>query len=80
MLGTIIIMEHLLTEVLGKLEVVVVKECSVAVAGTAILEIVVVPGASITMPMIFTTIGVFGLSHLPRWFLLLILSVFLLDF
>ncbi|NEP84972.1 MAG: hypothetical protein F6K39_46855 [Okeania sp. SIO3B3] len=40
------------------------NQSSVAVAGTTILGIVVVPGVTITMPTTSTTIGVFGLSRL----------------
>ena len=39
MLATIIIMEHLLMEVLGKVEVIVMTGCSVAVAGSTILNL-----------------------------------------
>ena len=40
------------------------KQSSVAVAGTTILGIVVVPGVTITMRATTTTIGVFAWSRL----------------
>jgi hypothetical protein len=45
------------------------NQSSAAVAGTTILGVVGVPGATITMPTTSTTIGVFESSRLPRWFL-----------
>ena len=62
-------MEHLLTEVLGKVEVRTIIGCSAAVAGATILGVAGVPGATMAMPTTSTTLGVFESSRLPRWFL-----------
>ena len=68
-------MEHLLMEVLGKVDVIVMTGCSVAVAGTTILDIAGVPGATLAMPASSTSMGVFEPSRLPRWFLAFIPSI-----
>ena len=62
-------------EVLGKVGVIVMTGCSVAVAGSTILDFAGVPGATISMPTTSPTIGVFESSPLPRWFLAFIPSI-----
>ena len=69
MFGTIIIMERLPMEVLGKVGEIVIEDCSVAVAGATILGIAGVPGVTMTLPTSTTAVGVFGSSRLLRWFL-----------
>lgn len=67
MIGIVTMMVRLLTEVLGKVEVIVITECSVAVAGTAILGIAGVPGVTVSMPTTSSlSLGVFESSGLPR--------------
>ncbi len=64
MFGMVIITELLMMVVLGKLEVIVIKDYSVAVAGATVLGIAGVRGATIFMPTSSTTVVVFVSSCL----------------